>query len=423
MQFTVTCACGKKLAAREEHVGKRAKCPRCGQLLLIARPAGQRSPQNQASDTLTGGEHHTPGAAPESPAAPRYNGQLLEHWFNLLTAADANDRRQAAEVLGGVGPEAVGEINMLIAHTARPHVLVRHWATVCLGQIGPQAKDALDALLARLQDEQPLVREKAAHAIGQVIPGGAAFVPRLLGELNRKDADHSQAIEVFRRDLKTAGISRFRYWACACGRVYIKVDLEERLRNMVEAPHEMDWTAVRACAQCGAKYEDRDIYDGKYDVDEPYWPKLRVKFGNQLALSDDFFDETKQDVGYRLSNGSAAEQLGMPSPAVFSLNMETAFAVETNDGYALAAAPVAAPPLYERLAARVAAPKKPEWVPGGTVPETGKYKCVSCAKRRLSGTVDTNALVQPSVIVAFRAGKEFTECPRCGELTEWERVR
>lgn len=35
MSISVVCQCGKRLEAREEHAGKRAKCPNCGQVLLI----------------------------------------------------------------------------------------------------------------------------------------------------------------------------------------------------------------------------------------------------------------------------------------------------------------------------------------------------------------------------------------------------
>lgn len=424
MRFTVTCACGKKLAAHDEQIGKRAKCPQCGQILRITRPSPQPAHQTKEAETLVGDQHNTPGFSPESSAAPLYDGRPLEHWFDLLSSADANERRRAAEVLSGVGPEAASDVPRLAARSASPHVLVRHWATVCLGQIGPAAAPALETLLARLNDEQPLVRDKAAHAIGQVIPGAAAFVPRLLRELNRKDADQHQAIEVFRRDLKTAGISRFRFWACTCGRVYIKLDLEQRLRGMVEAPHELDWDASRTCAQCGTQYHDRDIYAGKHDVPEPYWPKLRAKFGNQLAVSDDLFDDTKLDAGYRISDDpSGAEHSGLPSPSAFSLNMETAFAGDMTDGYAVADAPATAP-LYTLHAARTATTTEPELVPGAIVSETGKYKCKVCAKRRLSSAAEqNNALVRDSVILPFRSGKTFSECPRCGELTEWEFLR
>lgn len=412
MQFTVTCSCGKKLAARQEHIGKRAKCPACGQMLLIARPpTSVRAPpetvEASAGKTLD---------APSQPTLPLYDGHGLDHWFDLLTSADPNERRKAAEILSGVGPEAVGELSTFVSRSASPHVLVRHWATVCLGQIGPAAKEALEALISRLDDEQPLVREKAVRAIEQVLPDAWPFLPRLARELNDKQSDRTQAIEVFRRDLKTAGVSRFRFWACTCGRVYIKLDLDERLRRMVAAPQEVDWEGTRACGHCGARYDDRDIYSGKHDVSEPHWPKLRAKFGKQLSVPDDFFDDRKEDEGYRISDDAAATDLAtMPSPGAFSLALDTIVTTESEKGYAIADAPTAVPSYS-------VAKEAVELVPGANVPKTGKYKCRSCSKKRLSQPVQPSepALVQASVVMPFKSGKTFGECPKCGDLTEWE---
>ena len=416
MSFTITCSCGKKLSARVEHVGKRAKCPACGQTLLIASP-------ESAAETAVPSANKTLLNAPGNPSPPSYDGQRLEHWLDLLASADPAERRKAADVLAGVGPEAAGELPTLVARSRSPHVLVRHWATVCIGQVGTAAKDALELLFERLDDEQPLVREKAAKAIEQVVPDTRPFLPRLLRELNDKDADQRRAaIEVFRRDMKTAGVSRFRFWACTCGRVYIKLDLEERLRKLVDSPDEVRWQGNRTCGQCGSLYEDRDIYAGKYDVAEPYWPKLRSKFGRHLSVPDDFFDDRQQDAGYRISDDVGGNDLiAAPSPGAFSLSLGTAVSVGSDEGYAIAEAPN--PPLYGVLGPRSAQEKAIELVPGAIVPESGKYKCTACSKRRLSSPPEGAAEKTPvraSVVMPFKAGKTFTECPKCGELTEWE---
>jgi hypothetical protein len=39
MAIQVLCSCGKTLSARDEHVGKRAKCPNCGSIITIEEPA------------------------------------------------------------------------------------------------------------------------------------------------------------------------------------------------------------------------------------------------------------------------------------------------------------------------------------------------------------------------------------------------
>ncbi|MGH7136797.1 MAG: HEAT repeat domain-containing protein [Pirellulales bacterium] len=385
-------------------------------MLLIAQPQTPGASVEAPAETVAAGAGKTLVESPSRPTSLVYDGHGLEHWFDLLASPDPNERRKAAEVLSGVGPEAASELSTLISRSTAPHILVRHWATVCLGQIGTAAKEAIDALMSRLDDEQPLVREKAVQSIEQVLPEARPFLPRLQRELNAKDADRAHAIEVFRRDLKTAGVSRFRFWACTCGRVYIKLDLDERLRKMVAAPHEVDWEGMRACGHCGARYADRDVYAGKYDVPEPHWPKLRAKFGKQLSVPDDFFDDAKQDAGYRISDEAFPTDLaGMPSLGAFSLALDTIITTESEKGYAIAAAPAAMP-----IGAQGVAKEEVELVPGATVPKTGKYKCRTCSKKRLAkpGQPSEPSLVQASVVMPFKSGKTFSECPKCGDLTD-----
>lgn len=38
MPITVSCKCGQKLRANDEHAGNQAKCPKCGALLTLAGP-------------------------------------------------------------------------------------------------------------------------------------------------------------------------------------------------------------------------------------------------------------------------------------------------------------------------------------------------------------------------------------------------
>jgi len=38
MSVVLSCRCGKKFHSRDEHVGKRAKCPNCGTVLTIPAP-------------------------------------------------------------------------------------------------------------------------------------------------------------------------------------------------------------------------------------------------------------------------------------------------------------------------------------------------------------------------------------------------
>ena len=44
--LVVVCKCGKRLRARDEHAGKRAKCPVCGHKLIIPKPKTQLEAHN-----------------------------------------------------------------------------------------------------------------------------------------------------------------------------------------------------------------------------------------------------------------------------------------------------------------------------------------------------------------------------------------
>jgi hypothetical protein len=45
MSVIVSCRCGKKFRAQDEHLGKRAKCPACGEVLVILAPTEVSKPQ------------------------------------------------------------------------------------------------------------------------------------------------------------------------------------------------------------------------------------------------------------------------------------------------------------------------------------------------------------------------------------------
>jgi HEAT repeat protein len=70
-----------------------------------------------------------------------------------------------------------------------PDPLLRRQAAQALARIGPDARDAVPDLIAALQDGNEEVRKYAARAIGQVGPEARAAVPRLLEELHPADGD------------------------------------------------------------------------------------------------------------------------------------------------------------------------------------------------------------------------------------------
>lgn len=74
MTISVTCPCGKQLRAKPEHAGKRAKCPGCGQVLMI--PAAETDLQEEAFRLFTSedapprSEPARPTTEVKEPAAP-----------------------------------------------------------------------------------------------------------------------------------------------------------------------------------------------------------------------------------------------------------------------------------------------------------------------------------------------------------------
>lgn len=323
MSISVMCACGKKLVAKDEQAGLRAKCPACGKTLQVpglVQPPATAAPPAVALPTAA-----SSAALPAIPAAAAlYEGHPLSHWFDSLRTSDPFQRRKAAEILATVGPEAVAALPQMVEWLTADHVLVRHWAIVCLAQVGAAARPALEHLLDRLADQEPLIRQKAAWAVGVVWPEAQAFVPALLRDLEHAEAEvRAAAVERFRIDLKTAGISRFRYWACSCGRVSVKSDLEERLRRMADPPNQVAWQGEFVCSKCHSRYAVRDVYAGKFDVPEKYWPKLRAKYRDRLRVPDNFFGDeilAPPDTGYRILDD--AQPLGaaddMPSLTPFA---------------------------------------------------------------------------------------------------------
>jgi hypothetical protein len=452
MAITVTCHCGKKLVARDEHAGMRAKCPTCGSVLLVPKPAAAK-PAPAASDAAVAapagagarwasgeaGRKAEPAiksgatpaaAAPPAPPRPMYDGKPAADWLELLRSADSDERRKATEVLGKVGPEAKSEVPVFVARLVADHVLVRHWAITCLKQLGPAAADAVEPLFARLTDAEALLREKAARALASIVPGSDRFLPPLLKVLNDKKPETRQAaIACFRRDLRTAGISRRRFWMCSCGSVFEKDDLERQIRAAADSPSPPAWQGARKCKKCGKQYATADVYAGKYDVPEKYRAKLAARYGERIDLADDLLaDAPTEDLGYRVSTGPAivdAVEVSATS-TTFSIQLPDA-ADDHGGGYAVSAAPVHKP---EAKKAPEEEPEDTSLVPGTKVPTTGKYRCTACRKVRLSDSRSKSATAEggkpgeprPSFVRQFKAGKQFTECPNCGDLTEWEPV-
>ncbi|HWB09533.1 MAG TPA: HEAT repeat domain-containing protein [Pirellulales bacterium] len=420
MSISVVCRCGKKFLAKDEHAGARTKCPVCKEPLTIPKPDSARAeaPPRPAQSA-------SPAAPPQPPAAavgapPHYEGKNVADWLDLLEVDDPAARKHAVEVLSSIGPEAGTELSAFIDRLAAEHVLIRHWAVTCLERIGPPARPALDALLKTLGDEEPMIREKAALAIERIEPACAAFAARLRHGLRDKNAaTRVSAVIAFRRDMKTLGISRCRFWACACGSVYEKEDLEERLKLLADGT-EIQWEGTRGCKKCGKSYPLRDVYAGKHDVPQKFWPQLVKRFGNRVQIPDDFLtDPDQESQGYHLSESSSFDVLGAGVPAGYSTMPPPAPGL--GEGYALAEPP----PVHKAATHAEEAEKQGELVPGAPVPKAGNYKCTACGKVRMSeskSAMKVAAVQSKAVIKYFKSGKTFSECPHCRDLTEWQLV-
>lgn len=306
MSIAVVCQCGKKFQAKDEHGGLKTKCPSCGHPLTI--PKAAEKPAIVAAGVEAAPPSAVPAyavpayAVPASATPPSYEGKRVADWLDLLQVNDPAARKHAAQVLASIGPEAGTELSVFIQRLAAEHVLLRHWAVTCLEKIGPAARGAVDALLDRLDDEEPLIREKVAVALQSIEPDCARFVARLRRGLAHKDAEHrAAAIGTFRREMKTLGISRCRFWACACGCVYEKENLEERLKLLADGA-QVDWQGTRACKKCGKSYPLGDVYAGKHDVPRRFWRQLVKRFGDRVQVADDLLaDKSHEPQGYDLS--------------------------------------------------------------------------------------------------------------------------
>ena len=89
-------------------------------------------------------------------------------WPERLGDPDPEVRREAARVLGGLGPAATAEASSLVRlpHDAEPSVRVQ--AAYALGMLGPAARDTVPELRRLLQDPHHRVRWQAGVAIRQV---------------------------------------------------------------------------------------------------------------------------------------------------------------------------------------------------------------------------------------------------------------
>jgi hypothetical protein len=173
-------------------------------------PATQKAPQTRAAG---GDEERTP--QPAKPLPETVKGKSLQQWVHQLGGGTVLERREAAEALQKFdkypGDEIVHESNRVTgapeptrARDAFVEALakalsdadfqVRRDAAHVLGKLGPKAKAAEPALRKALKDEEAAVREAAAQALKRIDLGGGRQPGRSLSPLARREL--AQAVEV-----------------------------------------------------------------------------------------------------------------------------------------------------------------------------------------------------------------------------------
>ena len=423
MSIAVVCQCGKKFQAKDEHAGLKTKCPACGQPLVIPKPVAKAGVPSPAASAAAAPQKAV--AAPAEAGPPSYEGKRVGDWLDLLQVDDPTARKHATEVLSKIGPEAGTELSTFVQRLEHEHVLLRHWAVTCLEKIGPPAKAATEALLKRLDDDEPLIRDRSALALAAIEPACGALVARLRRGLADKDAARrSSAIGTFRREMKALGVSRCRFWACACGSVYEKEDLEDRLKLLAEGG-EVRWEGTRGCKKCGKSYPLHDLYTGLHDVPQKFWPQLKKRFGDRIQVPDDLLADPSQEAqGYKISDSQMLDPLSLgvfASPSSMPI-IPAASSPADDAGYALAEPT----PMHHSDSQLDVEATDNELVPGALVPKSGNYKCTACHKMRMSQSKSAlklgTAVQTKTVMKHFKAGRAFSECPHCGDLTEWQFV-
>jgi HEAT repeat protein len=111
---------------------------------------------------------------------PVHDGKTVSQWIELLKSRDSYQRRQAADALLALGPQAKAAVPALALALKDADRTVRELAALALRRLGPHAKGVVPALVEVLrQDKDEFVRWKAAFALRHV-GLEAKIVPDLL---------------------------------------------------------------------------------------------------------------------------------------------------------------------------------------------------------------------------------------------------
>lgn len=107
--------------------------------------------------------------------------------IDALRSTDSGTRRAAGVALGRIHPAPKGAVPHLLERLKDGERKVRLAAVEALGRIGPAAEDATRALAEMLKDSDPEMREKIVAALGQIESQARNVSPELVNLL--KDSD------------------------------------------------------------------------------------------------------------------------------------------------------------------------------------------------------------------------------------------
>jgi HEAT repeat protein len=119
-------------------------------------------------------------AVPAQPAPGNHKGKPTSFWIQKLEDKNAAARREAATVLGGIGPKAEAAVPALLRALDDDDTQVRQEAMTALGRIGPASREAIPVLLRALRDKDTDYRVLALQALGGIGPENEAVIPALV---------------------------------------------------------------------------------------------------------------------------------------------------------------------------------------------------------------------------------------------------